>query len=372
MHAASIVARFPAMRTLTSVGLLFLLCGVSPVFGQTPAPAPPAPTFPSVKVGATLFADYTYAVSPDVTDAEGNTFSPNAFNVARSYLNITGNLSRAVAFRFTPDIAQETGTGSALNGSLTFRVKYAYLQVNLDQWLKPGTWVRFGMQGTGFVNFAEDLYRYRFQGPIMVDREGYLLSSDAGAAFHANLPSDYGEIQVGLYNGETYKKFEVNAQKALQLRGSVRPFPKAAPALRGLRLTGFYNADRYTKNAERNRAIASVTYEHKFVNWAFDYLSAADQTTARGTQVDSSGYSFWATPRSTIGWEGLVRYDHLTTNKARNELKTRAVGGIAYWVPLVNGLSTAFLLDFERVTYERFAPARPTEKRLALHALVNF
>lgn len=337
-----------------------------------PTPPAPAPSYPNVRVGATLFADYTYTASPETKDADGNTFFPNAFTVARSYINITGSLSRVIAFRFTPDIAQETGAGSALSGSLTFRVKYAFLQTNLDKWLTPGTWARFGMQPTAFVNFSEDVYRYRFQGPIFVDREGFLLSSDAGAAFHYNLPSNYGDVHVGVYNGETYKKLEVNDQKALQLRGTVRPFAKGAPVLRGLRVTGFYHGDHYARDAERRRAVASVTFEHKYLNAAFDYLDATDQTSTRVTPVDSSGYSFWATPKSPKGWEGLVRFDRLTPNETRDESKTRTLLGAAYWVPLQGGVSTVFLLDYERVAYDGAVAARPTERRIALHVLVNF
>jgi hypothetical protein len=252
-------------------------------------------------------------------------------------------------------------------------VKYAYLQANLDQWLTPGTYARLGMQGTGFVNFAEDLYRYRFQGAIMVDREGYLLSSDAGVAFHYNLPSNWGDVHVGVYNGETYKKLEANDQKALQLRGTIRPFPKAAPVLRGLRLTGFYDGDHYTANADRTRAVASVTYEHKYLNAAFDYLKATDQITRSAPVVDSNGYSVWATPRSTKGWEGLLRYDHLTPNESRDEQKNRTIAGAAYWVPLPSAaVQTAFLLDYEQVSYDHAVPARRTEKRIALHALLQF
>jgi hypothetical protein len=365
------------MRKTLLLALSFVCYGTATLFAQAPATPPPqaaapAPSYPNVRLGATLFADYTYTESPKGTDADGNAYSPNAFNVARSYLNVTGSLSRVIAFRFTPDIAQETGTGSALNGSLTFRVKYAYLQTNLDKWFTPGTWARFGMQGTGYVNFAEDLYRYRFQGPIMVDREGYLLSSDAGVAFHYNLPSDYGDLHVGVYNGETYKRLEVNNQKAIQFRGTVRPFAKSAPIMRGLRVTGFYNSDYYVKDGARTRAIGSVTYEHKYLNTAFEYLNAADQPTTQLAQVDSSGYSFWATPRSTKGWEGLFRYDHLTTNESRDELKTRTIVGGSYWVPLQSGLSTVFLLDYEQVAYERTLLPRPTEKRIALHVLVSF
>lgn len=361
------------MNTHRLLLTLSLFLATAPAFAQTPSNAsPPAPTYPNVRVGATLFTDYTYTAAPESRDSDGNVFNANAFNVARSYINITGNLSRVIAFRFTPDIAQETGTGSALNGSLTFRVKYAYLQANLDRWLTPGTYARFGMQGTGFVNFAEDLYRYRFQGPIMVDREGYLLSSDAGIAFHYNMPSNWGDVHVGVYNGETYKKLEVNDQKALQFRGTVRPFAKAAPVLRGLRVTGFYDGDHYSKNADRTRAVGSVTYEHKYLNAAFDYLKATDQISRAAAAVDSHGYSFWATPRTTRGWEGLIRYDHLTLNELRDEAKTRTVLGGAYWVPLQGAVQTAFLLDYEQVKYDRATPAKATEKRIALHALLQF
>ena len=365
------------IRHTLPVALLFVLSGPATVFAQAPPapPAPvaaPAPSYPNIRVGATLFADYTYTASPETSDADGNLYHPNAFTVARSYINVTGSLSPVVAFRFTPDIAQETGAGSSLNGSLTFRVKYAYLQTNFDKWLTAGTWARFGMQPTAFVNFSEDLYRYRFQGPIFVDREGFLSSSDAGAAFHYNLPSNHGDLHVGLYNGESYRRFEVNDQKALQLRGTVRPFPTGAPVWRGLRVTGFYHGDHYTKDADRTRAIGSVTYEHKYLNAAFDYLNATDQTSRSAPVVEASGYSIWATPKSPTGWEGLIRIDRLTPNQASRATKQRTILGAAYWLPLRGPVSTVLLLDYEQVIYDRAVPPRPDERRVALHVLVNF
>jgi len=38
----------------------------------------------------------------------------------------------------------------------------------------------------------------------------------------------------------------------------------------------------------------------------------------------------------------------------------------------VASVSTAILLDFEEVKYRDFAPARPTEDRIAVHMLVTF
>ena len=75
--------------------------GAGTVLAQTPpaqAPAAPAPAAkpddtPSIRVGATMFADYTYTQSPEATDADGNNVQPAQFNVGRSYINVTGNIS---------------------------------------------------------------------------------------------------------------------------------------------------------------------------------------------------------------------------------------------------------------------------------------
>jgi hypothetical protein len=76
----------------------------------TPAESytPPDDT-PSIRLGVTIYADYTYQDTPQIKDADGNTINPNAFNVTRSYVNVTGNLSHIVAFRITPDIMRQSG-----------------------------------------------------------------------------------------------------------------------------------------------------------------------------------------------------------------------------------------------------------------------
>jgi hypothetical protein len=337
------------------------------------APYTPPDDTPVIRVGATIFTDFTYTQNPEITDADGNLVSASAFNVARTYINVTGNISHFPAFRVTPDITRETGTGSSLNGSLTFRLKYGYLQVNLDDFMTRGSWARFGMQQTAIVDHTETIYRYRFQGTVFVDREGFLSSSDFGASFHYNFKNNYGDIHAGIYNGENYTRADPNDQKALQFRGTVRPFARSAPALRGLRLTGFYHGDAYVKNGERNRAVGQVTFEHKYLNAGFDYLDAKDQTSVRVASIHAKGYSVWVTPRSPRGFEGLIRYDHLKPNtEFDSRVRSRAIAGVAYWVPHQGNVSAAFLLDYEQVDQDNFTPAQPKQQRIALHALVNF
>ncbi len=357
-------------RTLTMAAAALLLgatarAQITPAAGYTP----PNDT-PAIKVGVTLFADYTLQSSPDVTDAAGNKVNFNAFQIGRTYINLTGQVHHLLSFRITPDIRPETGTGSALNGSYTFRLKYAFAQVNLDDWMTKGSWVRLGMQQTPFIDYEESVYRYRFQGPVFADREGYLSSSDAGAAFHTNFKNNYGDVHAGIYNGETYSKLETNNRKAFQVRGTFRPMPMAR-TLRGLRLTAFYDADAPVSHGKRNRFVADASFEHKLLNAGFTYLAAKDQPLPTASTTDGRGFSAWVTPKTTKGWEGLLRYDHLEPNTNDDDRKNRTIAGIAYWLP-VSGASTAFLFDYEHLDYKNFSPARPKEERLAVHCLVNF
>lgn len=351
-----------------------LYAQVTPAAGYTP----PDDT-PSIRVGATIYADYTYTENPKTPDAAGDLINASAFNVSRSYINITGNLSHIVSFRITPDVVRQSGTvslgsGSSIsNDSLIFRVKYVFAQFNLDDWMTKGSWARFGIQQTPLLDYEEGIYRYRFQGTTFTEREGFYNSADAGASFHYNLPANYGEVHVGVYNGDGYAKTDPNDQKAVQVRGTLRPFAAGTPLLRGLRVTGFYFGDNYIKNAERTRAVGQVTFESTYLNAGFDAIKAHDQTLATTANVAASGWSFWLTPKSPTGWEALIRYDHLKPNTALDsQTRSRTIVGAAYWFPHQGTVSAALMFDYDGQTFQNFSPPLPAQRRLAVHALVNF
>ena len=364
-----------AVRLATLAGTVAV---AAPAFTQvTPAAGstPPDDT-PSVKVGVTIYTDYTYIDEPTIKDADGNVVHSNAFNVGRAYINVTGNLSHWVSFRVTPDVTRESGTGSSLNGSLTFRLKYAFGQLNFDDFLPHGSWARLGVQQTPYVDFMEGIYRYRFQGQIFAEREGFLSSSDFGLSGHYNLPGNYGDIHAGYYNGDGYSRAEPNDQKAFQIRGSLRPLPLGG-VWKGLRLHAFYDADKYVKHGPRDRFIGTVTFEHNHLNAGFDYLDAKDRTAVTAAEVKGNGWSVWAVPRfltvgeSKPGLEGLFRYDSLKPNKNVDARRHRLIVGLAYWFAFLCGPSAALLLDMDRATFDT-ALNRPTDRRYSLHALFNF
>lgn len=345
---------------------------VTPAAGYTP----PDDT-PKINVGITLFADYTYQDEPTVVDGAKNTIHKNSFNLSRAYINVTGNFSHWFSFRITPDIRAETGSGSSLSGSQTFRIKYGYGQVNFDDFAPKGSWLRFGLQQTPWIDYEEGIYRYRFQGAIFTDTEGFLTSSDYGASAHFAFPGNYGDVHAGVYNGDGYSSLNdqngVNNQKSLQIRASLRPAPMV-PVARGIRLTGYYDSDHYFADAKRERAIGSVTFEHPYINFGGEYLDAKDQTTPTSSVLHRDGYSLWVTPRSPIGVEALLRYDDLNQNKdvSPSPRKKRTIVGIAYWPPLEGGKTIAFLVDYSEVRFDNVTPDPGKTRIYALHALFNF
>ena len=99
----------------TRIGLVVPGCLIAifarPASAQvTPAAAvtPPDDT-PSIRVGMTLFPTYAFQTIADDHGCRRQLVNRNAFDVARAYINITGNISHMVAFRLTPDITRESG-----------------------------------------------------------------------------------------------------------------------------------------------------------------------------------------------------------------------------------------------------------------------
>jgi len=362
---------FGSRLTMAAVVSMFVAAAsqaqVTPAAGYTPPD-----DNPSFKVGATIFGDYTYIDSPTSKDADGNTIHPSSFNVSRAYINVTGNLNHIISFRITPDIARETSTASAVSGSQIYRLKYAYAQFNLDDWTTKGSWVRFGIHQTPYIDYTESIYRYRFQGTVFAERIGYLTSSDAGISGHYVFGGNYGDVQGGYYNGEGYSRAETNDEKAFQIRGSLRPLPLGG-IWRGLRLTGFIDDDHTVGSAKRQRMFGQVSFEHPRFNAALEVADGKDQTTSSAVEVDSRGWSLWATPKlGTKGWELLARHDDFKPNKRTSQHTKRDIIGLAYWVPNLNKVTTAFLVDYDSLKSDGFTPVRPDDTRFGLKMLINF
>jgi hypothetical protein len=133
------------------------------------------------------------------------------------------------------------------------------------------------------------------------------------------------------------------------------------------------------KDADRNRYVGSVFYEHSRLNAGFDYIKLKTQTLPTATAVDQDGWSVFVTPffkEKGNGVEALVRYDSFRANKttAPDARQNRTIAGLAYWFPHPGGASTAaILLDFEQVAFKGYTGTIPAkQQRITLHGLINF
>lgn len=360
-----------------SVALVFAFSARAQV---TPAQGyEPVDDTPTVRPGVTIFTDYTYQDEPKVTDSNHNQVHPSSFNVSRAYLTVTGSISHLISFRVTGDVQPDNNTtDSSLNGSNVFRLKYAYGQVNFDEWAGKGAWLRIGAQQTPWVDYEEGIYRYRFQGKVFTDVEGFLTSSDYGLSAHYSLPSNYGDVHAGFYNGEGYNSLAdangANDQKAFQMRLTIRPAPGVDVA-KGLRVTAFYDGDNFVKDGKKRRYVLNATFEHPFVNGGFEWLDAKNQSTPAAAELHAQGWSVWANPKSPFGLEGLFRYDELKPNKnaavGADAKKKRTIVGVSYWFPVLKGVSSALMADYTQVKFDS-ALNKQNTKAYALHALFAY
>ena len=366
---------FPAACVMA--GLMFGAAAGARAQITTAAGYTPPDDTPTVNVGGTIFADYTYVQEPTVTGSDGSQVHPNAFNLSRAYINVTGQINHLIQFRITPDVVRVGQVAGAnvpgLSGTLGYRLKYAYGQLSFSDFTTKGSWFRLGLQQTPWIDFEEGIYRYRFAGTILSDREGALASSDLGASAHWNIPGDYGDFHAGVYNGNGYTAIQdTDSQMSYQIRGTIRPLPRV-PFLKGLRFSGFYDGDHYATNAKKERIIGMVSYESPYLNAGLQYDNYKDQTTAASSLVEGKAYSVWATPRTCFGLEALLRWDRVTPDNTKSANKQRIIAGPAYWFPVTKaGVAAAVMIKWEQVRYMGAPNSKPTEESLGLFTLFNF
>ena len=348
-------------RAFVTLLLLFSSVVVSAQTPTAPSQAPPAePEYPVVRVGMLSYLQY----AAELENREGL----NTFDVTRAYVNINAQLAKSLRFRFTPDI-RRVSDGS-LAGSLTVRVKYAFLQVD-D--VTPRSWIRFGLTQTPWLDFEEGVIRYRVQGTMFSEREGLIPgSADFGVGYFTPLPGNYGELHAGVYNGEGFSQTDPNRYKSVQGRLTIRPAPNRGLA-HFLRVSAFYSAGRYAADRARNVGIVMAHYEHRHLVAAVQRVDATDNPSALAPRdIQRSGWSVFIEPRQgTQGWAGIARIETFDPDGAlADDSHRRIIGGGAYWF-VWNRARLGLVATNEQVHYDAGA-ARPTENRLLFQTHVEF
>jgi hypothetical protein len=292
---------------------------------------------PQVTVGGVVYGQYLYQLKDSL--GAGN---QNQFSIQRAYINVIGRFSGGLFTRVTADIAPQ---GAA--GNQQFRLKYAYAA-----WTPTNSNLTYklGLLHTPYVDWEETLWDYRMQGPIAVDRNGYMSAADFGAGVDGHWKNEQVNGQLAFVNGETYSGGTGDKRKDVQARVSVRLQPtNDASRVGGLRVTGYAGIGKPNGGGTRNRFLGIVSYKTQQLALAAEYVATQDSTVGvakiKGSVISAFGVYHFKTSKAAV----IARVDVVdpNTNVANNK-QTRVIAGVSYQVtPNLRVLGDVDLLSFE-------------------------
>jgi len=322
--------------------------------------------YPKITVGALFYGEYFYDFHNEIINPDGSHGGRNKFALNRGYINLRAELTPEIKVRVTPDITRD-----AL-GDYKFRLKYGY--VGFHDFLKPypSFEVKLGQFEGAWLDYEENLWTYRMQGTMLVEREGFMDSANLGVSLQGKLPAGYGEWQGIVDNGEGYHADETNKYKSFQARLTLVPAPRIE-WLKGLNITGFYTAGKEkvvnTYQLQRDRAIAFMGYKYRddlFVGGEYLWTRGKDkfiaQPASKAQNLEGNGFSamVWyrmpfLKPLRLMGRYDYFDHDHDSSNNSVN----RYIYGISYDL----GKYVTFLVNNEHTTADKGLKAGATKEQ---------
>lgn len=327
---------------------------------------------PTVSVGGTGYLNFGYQLDTD------SSLTPpahrNNFDVDRSYITLKAKFDKGLSARITADV---DGRRAASN-QLTFRLKYGYLG-----WEPSGSPLGFklGMINTPVIGYIEELWGYRMQGSVALDRAGYLTSSDFGISVDGSWADDAVNMTAGLYNGEGYSRAPGDQHKDIAARVSVRLLESdAGGATGGLRLTGFALVGKANGGGDRQRFLGMLSWQSSALALGLEYAVTQDSTAADAPETKGRVLSAWGVynlPDSPLALLARVdRHDPDTdVDPAGPDLatgeRTRVIAGVSYQMtPEVR-----FLVDADLLSLQHGSPGNTfdaTRRTLYFHTQFTF
>jgi hypothetical protein len=246
---------------LASPGASGIAGGATPA--ATPEPKDKGLFGGKIKLGVTFFGDYAFYAQTGFgpqfltqinQPGPGNdTF--NSFDVTRTYLNFFFMPNDRITLRITPNIYRQVGSvsgdkfgkvsgiGPSVDGNLTFRLKYAYVDFNKifsgsDTFGKDK--LTIGQETNPLIDWEEGLYGYRFVSLVPWNYLS-LSSTYVGASLRGPIEiggKQYLDYDIGVFNNNSFHAIEQSEKKQVMARVSYYPFG-ASSKYQGLGLSGF-------------------------------------------------------------------------------------------------------------------------------------
>jgi hypothetical protein len=326
----------------------------------------------------------------------------NSFDITRTYINFFYSPNDKYTLRFTPNIFRFVGNvpntkigtngaiGATPNGSLTMRIKYAYIDFNklfANSAAFGADKLTIGQQTNPLIDWEEALYGYRFTSLVPWNYLS-LSSTHAGVKLHGPIKvngKSYLDYEVGAFDSGSFHNYELASEKQVMARLSYYPMG-AKGRFDGLGLTGFVDYG-YANNTPDmpNHSLYRVAMLAHYTNKTFglageyDYgknafgvgnlFSASGPADAFGlgpteyaglaTEAKSilglgaqqQGFDFFGhvnIPHSPFSIFGLFQYFQPNTNVGKDPLNfERIVAGVGY---KYNG-HLRFAIDSQNLIY---------------------
>ena len=303
-------------------------------------PASRASAQNTVTVGGVVYTQYKYLVNDTAAHV-------NQFDVTRSYVNVIGRFDGGIMTRVTGDVYRTA------DNSLAFRLKYAHFGWTPKN--SPLTY-KMGLLQTSWIDWEEALWDYRMQGPTMVDRNGYLSSSDFGIGADGNFNKELVDAQAAVVDGTGYSGGAGDQHKLAMIRISVRLAPSNdASRVGGLRLTGYAQAGAPVGGGKKDRFGGMLSYKNKVFTGAAEVFATEDtvfSSTPANVKKDTKGtlFGFYAVvkpPKSQVALIGRVDLVDPNTN-VTGDKQTRVIAGVSYQL----NSHIRLLADVDAVSYE--------------------
>jgi hypothetical protein len=174
-----------------------------------------------------------YATDPGVTELENNSWfryqaemkkfdlgnaDKSQFWLERGYVRMKRQFNTQLAAKTTMDIL----SSDAYSDGASIRLKEAYVDFGTPV---PDLTLTAGLQ----KHYFSLIYSWDYTNPekSLADKEKVVASADYGLTANGFLPNGLGEYQLGIYNGEGYKKTGKYVNKSPELAGNLRLTPVA-------------------------------------------------------------------------------------------------------------------------------------------------
>jgi hypothetical protein len=213
------------------------------------------------------------------------------------------------------------------------------------------------------------------QGKVALDRTKYVSSSDFGFAVAGQWQDQAINMDLGVFNGETYSKAPGDNRKDVAGRLSVRlAKTDKGGKTGGLRLTGFASSGKANGGDTRQRVLGMLSYQAKAAGLGAEYAITKDAET-KGRVI-----SLWGTYDMTNSPLGLmVRLDKWDPNTEVDPAgidlatgtQTRFIAGAAYRLtPMVRLLVDADIVSNQNGSADN--GFRADNRSLYFHTEIKF